>query len=76
MNEILERINQKISIVSDEISDDFLEVSKFANSLFLRNFELRSFSEGRFPDIDESTLHQLSHLKNQFNYNYTLFIVS
>ena len=72
MNEILERINQKISIVSDEISDDFLEVSKLANALFLRNFELRSFSEGRFPDIDESTLQQLLYLKDQFNYNYTL----
>ena len=72
MNEILERINQKISVVSDEISDDFLEVSKFANSLFLKNFELRSFSEGRFPDIHESTLQQLLYLKDQFNYNYTL----
>ena len=62
----------RISIVSDEISEDFTAASSFANKLHIKNFELRKFTEGRIPDISASTFRNLLEKKNYFNYTYTL----
>ena len=62
----------RISIVSDEISEDFTDASSFANKFHIKNFELRKFTEGRIPDISASTLKELLDKKNHFNYTYTL----
>ncbi len=62
----------RISIVSDEISEDFTDASLFANKFHINNFELRKFTEGRIPDIYASTLQELLDKKNHFNYTYTL----
>ena len=62
----------RISIVSDEISEDFTVASSFANKLHIKNFELRKFIEGRIPDISASTFRKLLEKKNHFNYTYTL----
>ncbi len=62
----------RISIVSDEISEDFTEASLFANKLHIKNFELRNFMEGRIPEISASTLRKLLNRKNHFNLTYTL----
>ena len=62
----------RISIVSDEISEDFTEASFFANKFHIKNFELRKFIEGRIPEISVSTLRELLDKKNHFNYTYTL----
>ena len=65
-------IADRISIVSDEISEDFTVASMVANKLFIKNFELRKFIEGRIPDVSAFTLKRLLDKKNQFNYTYTL----
>ena len=62
----------RISIVSDEISEDFIDASLFANNFDIKNFEIRKFTEGRIPDISASTLRELLDKKNHFNYTYTL----
>ena len=49
----------RISIVSDEISEDFTDASLFANRYDIKNFEIRKFMEGRIPDISTSTLREL-----------------
>ena len=49
----------RISIVSDEISEDFTDASLFANRYDIKNFEIRKFMEGRIPDISSSTLREL-----------------
>ena len=38
---------ERISIVSDEISEDFTDASLFANEFDIKNFEIRKFTEGR-----------------------------
>ena len=53
----------RISIVSDEISEDFTAASSFANKLHIKNFELRKFIEGRIPDISASTFRNLLEKK-------------
>ena len=63
---------ERISIVSDEISEDFTDASLFANEFDIKNFEIRKFTEGRIPDISESTLRELHDRKNLYNYTYTL----
>ena len=65
-------LSDRISIVSDEISEDFIEASLFANQLHIKNFELRKFTEGRIPNISTSTLKKLLDKKKLFNYTYTL----
>ena len=40
---------ERISIVSDEISEDFTDASLFANEFDIKNFEIRKFTEGRIP---------------------------
>ena len=65
-------LEDRISIVSDEISEDFTDASLFANQFDIRNFEIRKFTEGRIPDISSSTLRELLEKKNHFNYKYTL----
>ena len=57
----------RISIVSDEISEDFIDASLFANNFDIKNFEIRKFTEGRIPDISASTLRELLDKKNHFN---------
>jgi sugar phosphate isomerase/epimerase len=66
------RIEDKISIVSDEISDDFKEIPSVANSLKIKNFELRNFKEGRIPYINKKTIEVLVCYQEKFGYNYTL----
>jgi len=63
---------ERISIVSDEISENFTDASLFANEFDIKNFEIRKFTEGRIPDISESTLRELLDKKNLYNYTYTL----
>jgi len=62
----------RISIVSDEISEDFTDASLFANKFDIKNFEIRKFTEGRIPNISASTLRELLEKKYHFNYTYTL----
>ena len=50
---------ERISIVSDEISEDFTDASLFANKFDIKNFEIRKFTEGRIPDISAATLREL-----------------
>ncbi|MDG2199192.1 MAG: TIM barrel protein [SAR324 cluster bacterium] len=68
MNNTDSDLTSRISIVSDEISDDFSEAASFANTLSLRNFELRKFTEGRIPDIEATTLRKLLDGKEHFNF--------
>ena len=66
------KIEDKISIVSDEISNNFQEIPSVANSLKIKNFELRNFKEGRIPYINKKTIEGLVSLQEKFGYNYTL----
>lgn len=51
---------QRLAIISDEADDSFAEALRVCMPLGIRAYELRGLGGGRFPDVPERALHEVS----------------
>ncbi|MBC8185767.1 sugar phosphate isomerase/epimerase [candidate division KSB1 bacterium] len=59
----------KISIISNEITLDFLEAARIGIEWGIRDYEIRYLKSGRVPYISEDEIERLIKIKNEFDLN-------